>query len=527
MADTSLTFNILAENDASSTLRRVANQVDRIDSTAARTTGTLSRVATSFAQVGARGKAMGAVASAAMAGLPVLAQVAGAGIVAGLGGGLATVGIAAAAQNQKVRQEFTATKNHITQILQQIATPFESTLTGIAAQARRTFTDLAPALQDAFKTMAPAIEDVGTQLLKAFASPQVKTAIREIATSFTELVNAIGPKLPGLVKDVAGNLTRLAKTVAENKGSFMFLAQAALGLGRAFMSVVRVFSMLPPSVVIGLAAGFGVLAAALGVAAVAALGVTLPMTGIAAAVAIVVAAVAALAVAIIRNWNRIRSFTVAAWSVITGAITTAWNAVTSATSAAWDWIVQTVIGGITSVVGWFSRLPDRIGSALGDVTGWLYSTGRDIVSGMWDGLMSMGSWLTSSLWSWVRDVIPGPIEKALGISSPSKLMAEKGREIGSGLAEGMDKSSRDVQAASERMAMAAAVKRGMTDDAATAAAGGVTAGGRGGARRGGAAAARGTQTVRIEVAGPEEMKKLLRSIVRKDGRGDVQTAFGQ
>ncbi|WP_393057744.1 hypothetical protein [Streptomyces sp. LN549] len=35
-----------------------------------------------------------------------------------------------------------------------------------------------------------------------------------------------------------------------------------------------------------------------------------------------------------------------------------------------------------------------------------------------------------------------------------------------------------------------------------------------------------TSVVRIEVAGPEEMKRLLRGIVRKDGRGSVQVAFG-
>lgn len=34
------------------------------------------------------------------------------------------------------------------------------------------------------------------------------------------------------------------------------------------------------------------------------------------------------------------------------------------------------------------------------------------------------------------------------------------------------------------------------------------------------------QVVRIEFAGPEEAKRLIRAIVRKDGRGSVQKTFG-
>ncbi|MGH3097906.1 MAG: hypothetical protein ACRDMV_18140, partial [Streptosporangiales bacterium] len=33
-------------------------------------------------------------------------------------------------------------------------------------------------------------------------------------------------------------------------------------------------------------------------------------------------------------------------------------------------------------------------------------------------------------------------------------------------------------------------------------------------------------TLRIEVAGPEEMRRLIRRIVRVDGHGNVQEAFG-
>jgi hypothetical protein len=37
----------------------------------------------------------------------------------------------------------------------------------------------------------------------------------------------------------------------------------------------------------------------------------------------------------------------------------------------------------------------------------------------------------------------------------------------------------------------------------------------------------GTQRVVIELAGPREMRELIRGIVQRDGRGDVQLAFGE
>ena len=36
----------------------------------------------------------------------------------------------------------------------------------------------------------------------------------------------------------------------------------------------------------------------------------------------------------------------------------------------------------------------------------------------------------------------------------------------------------------------------------------------------------GQTTVRIEISGREEVKRLIRTIVREDGRGSVQKTFG-
>jgi hypothetical protein len=51
----------------------------------------------------------------------------------------------------------------------------------------------------------------------------------------------------------------------------------------------------------------------------------------------------------------------------------------------------------------------------------------------------MGAWLRSTLSSWAKDLIPGPIAEALGIASPSKVMArDVGRWIPAGVVKGIE-----------------------------------------------------------------------------------------
>lgn len=76
-------------------------------------------------------------------------------------------------------------------------------------------------------------------------------------------------------------------------------------------------------------------------------------------------------------------------------------------------------------------------SALGDATMWLLEVGKDVVRGLWDGMLAMKDWLLEKL-GWLLDQIPGWAKTFLGISSPSKLMADEvGRPIVEGIAQGM------------------------------------------------------------------------------------------
>ncbi|MGI3229959.1 phage tail protein [Streptomyces sp. GTA36] len=158
-------------------------------------------------------------------------------------------------------------------------------------------------------------------------------------------------------------------------------------------------------------------------------------------------------------------------------------------------------------LSWVKGLPGRISRGIGSLSGLLVSKGKDVIRGLWNGIKSMGGWLKDQLIGFAKTMIPGPIADALGIGSPSKVMAkEVGRWVPPGIVEGAEDATPAMDKA----------LRGLVDVPGLTAAG----------RSSGTSAASATRVL-IEVAGPEAVKRLIRTIVANDGGGNVQKAFGQ
>ncbi|MFJ9816157.1 phage tail tape measure protein [Streptomyces sp. NPDC101151] len=203
----------------------------------------------------------------------------------------------------------------------------------------------------------------------------------------------------------------------------------------------------------------------------------------------IIAAVVALVALIVANWNSVVSATGAAWDwvwgkikavgqmllaffltfTLVGIIIKHWDAIKAGTVRVWNAIVNwlrgipgvivsfflnwTLAGLIikhwqsaktgtvnkaTELVTWVRGLPGRIVSALGSLGHLLYDKGADLIRGLLNGVRSMGSWLRSQLISFAKNMIPGPIAKALGIHSPSRVMArDVGRWIPAGVVQGI------------------------------------------------------------------------------------------
>lgn len=122
-----------------------------------------------------------------------------------------------------------------------------------------------------------------------------------------------------------------------------------------------------------------------------------------------------------------------------------------------------VVSGLTKGIGErfqslqsrASSIRSRISNAVGNTGNLLYNAGRNVVIGLWNGIASLGGWLASRVRSFVSAYVPGPIQNALGINSPSKVAAELGRAVPQGLAVGIESGSGLVESAARSMADAA------------------------------------------------------------------------
>lgn len=206
-------------------------------------------------------------------------------------------------------------------------------------------------------------------------------------------------------------------------------------------------------------------------------------------IALVIAAVVGIVALVVANWDTIVSATRTAWDwvwnkikgigkflldlflnfTLVGIIIKHWDAIKSGTARAWNAVVDFVKAIPRKVVDFFLNwtlvgliikhwdsiktgtarkagemlafvrgLPSKIGGYFGKFGTMLYDKGKDLIRGLWNGIKAMGSWLRSTLMSWAKDLIPGPIAKALGIKSPSRLMRDRiGKFIPAGIVEGI------------------------------------------------------------------------------------------
>jgi phage-related minor tail protein len=173
----------------------------------------------------------------------------------------------------------------------------------------------------------------------------------------------------------------------------------------------------------------------------------------------------------------------------------------------------------TDFIGYMGRLPGRTVRAVGSTGSLLYSKGRDVVTGLWNGISSLGGWLWNSVTSFVRSNIVDAASSLLRIGSPSKLMADEiGHWVPAGIAEGAEdnRGVLDRTMASLVDPQQAAPRSPLTSGAAPFAGAGGTSG--------------GLMVVRLEIGGrlfDELWIDTGRRVVSKRGRGNVQGFLGQ
>jgi hypothetical protein len=103
----------------------------------------------------------------------------------------------------------------------------------------------------------------------------------------------------------------------------------------------------------------------------------------------------------------------------------------------WKQVTADVSKLVSDVVGFFERLPGQILHFLEALPGAMLTIGRNIVQGLVNGIMSMGSFLVNSIESLIPSPIRSIVSSALGIFSPSTVFHQFGVHIVQGLVNGI------------------------------------------------------------------------------------------
>lgn len=180
-------------------------------------------------------------------------------------------------------------------------------------------------------------------------------------------------------------------------------------------------------------------------------------------IGLVIAAFVGVVIAVVKNWDTIKTKTKAAWDWVVAQVKKVPGLLVGfflnftlpgLIIKHWDGIKRTVSAGATAVVGYVKKLPGRILSAVGNLGTLLSEAGKDVMRGLRDGIDAGFDWVRSKL-EGVGKVIPGWLKKVLGISSPSKVMADQvGQWIPAGVAAGITAGIPDLKAAAQDMALA-------------------------------------------------------------------------
>jgi phage-related protein len=185
--------------------------------------------------------AIGGIA-VAIALLPGAAVAAASGVVLALGGGLAAVGLIAAAQSEKVKKVFTGLKDHVISEVKKISKPFEGVLLNLAATARRVFDSLSKPVAEAFAKIAPALDKFFTQLGNALLA--LTPSIKPVTDAFTKLLEKLGPKLPIIMDMVSDAIIVLAGVAADNAEEFALMVLGIAAAIKVAAYAVKAFSLL-------------------------------------------------------------------------------------------------------------------------------------------------------------------------------------------------------------------------------------------------------------------------------------------
>jgi len=110
--------------------------------------------------------------------------------------------------------------------------------------------------------------------------------------------------------------------------------------------------------------------------------------------------------------------------------------------AAWNALPAPIQQAITNIINLVKDMATRIPQQLAALPGQMVQVGKDVMNGLLQGLQSLGPQIVSYL----TNLIPEPVRRALNIASPSGVFRDIGQNIMQGLQAGLDDLLPQLQA---------------------------------------------------------------------------------
>lgn len=423
--------------------------------------------AAGFGILGAAALSAGVVGAASLALIPLA-----------LGG----IAIAALKKTEEIKNAFTSLKDHVLTKTQELAKPMENVFITLMTRAKDSFDMITPALTTMFTTASSQVSILGDALLKLVTNmipgmsaglELAKPAIQAFADGLAGMGTALGKffQILGQNSDALAHGTKV----------FFDVLNALIPIVADIVVWLAKWSdiLVPLSIAVaGLALAVGVVSALTsawqaGIIVVSAatkawsiVQAALNLVMMANPFSIVIGLIALLVAGIIiayKNSETFRNIVQSVWAAVKSAITTAVEAIKTAIN--WFAGLPALIGGwfegmraqvaakITAVVTIVKGLPNVIKSALGNMGTLLLSAGKDLLTGLWNGISGAAGWLKSKIASFFGSLLPGWAKDFLGIGSPSKVFRDEvGKWVPEGMAEGIEGNLGVVKKATSRMA---------------------------------------------------------------------------
>ena len=306
-------------------------------------------------------------------------------------------------------------------------------------------TKIFPDLSDATYEQAEALSKAGknqealtllndaAQKKYGDAAEKNVTATQKFDKALADLKETVGSKVLPIVEKFINALTFVLEKFSALPGPVQNAVIAFVAVVGVTGTLLTLFASMKTSLItLGIvkaadAAASGAQTAALGAQTTATTAATgaqraFNLTMLANPIGIVIAAIVAIIAVIV--------LLVKNWDTVTEVVGKAWDKIKEFASGAWEALkgfAKKVAEFAQDVIEVFTFIPRK-----------MFELGKNIVSGLWDGIQNMASWLKNKVFDFFGNLIPSWAKKMLGISSPSKVFAAFGENIVQGLAQGIN-----------------------------------------------------------------------------------------